>query len=219
MDPGKLLFFDIETHRVLEWNELSSAIKTAFINHYYDSATYENPEDHYKEIAGLHAEFSRVICISFGYEAIDGSFIKQSLYGIDEIKILESARKLFNTFIDNGYKLAGHNIISCDIPYLVKRYIINKLPVPPSINTYGLKPWEIEVLDSIDLWKFGDYKRVSLEMICASMGIPCKTDEIGGDNLYTYNINDIPWSQLVHYCEEDVESNYRFVKQTFSLLP
>lgn len=219
MDPGKLLFFDIESHRVVNWNEQTQLIKDAFLNHYYDSNTYATPEEHYNEVAGLHAEFSHVICISFGYRAANGDWMKMHFYGEDEVDILEKSRKIFDTFTSNGYRIAGHNIISCDIAYLVKRYIINKLPVPASINTYGCKPWEVDMLDTIDLWKFGDFKRVSLQMITACMGINCKSEEVNGGNLYLIDIKDMPWEELAKYCDEDVYSNALFAEQIFKYLP
>lgn len=206
------LFYDIETHRGKNWDQISKPLQQAFINHYYDPSTYNTPEDHYSEIAGLYAEFSQVICIVFGY--VDRStreFRTTAVWGEDEVDILNKTTMIFNQFQNAGYYLAGHNINGCDIPYLVKRYIINKLRVPDFINEYGQKPWEKVHLDSMDLWKFGDYKRVSLETICAALGIPCKTDELGGKNLYQYDLSEMDWDQLVHYCTEDVVSNYKFV--------
>lgn len=213
IDLNKALFYDIETHRVNNWNEISKPLQTAFINHYYDPQTYDTPEDHYSEIAGLHAEFSHVICVVFGYiYPATREFTTFSIKGIDEIKILEDCRKIFERFQEGGYYLAGHNISGCDTPYMVKRYIINKLKVPDFINEYGQKPWEGVHLDTMNFWKMGSYSRVSLETICAALGIPCKTDEIGGSNLYQYDISEMPWDQLVHYCTEDVVSNYKMME-------
>jgi len=208
------LFFDIETHRVDNWDQLSNERKKAFINHYYDSQTYQTPEDHYSEIAGLYAEWSKVICIVFGtVNHVTKEFKTIKLYGKDEIEILESSRKIFDAYEKQDYFLAGHNIIACDVPYLAKRYIINSLKVPSILNVYGTKPWDLNYFDTMNFWRdIGDYKRVSLEVICATLGIPCKTDEIGGGNLYEYDIEDMDWDQLTHYCEEDVISNYKMAE-------
>jgi len=218
MELGKALFFDIESHRVLNWDQQTPAIQKAFKMHYWDPNTYEDPADQYSEIAGLHAEFGRVICISFCYKSTNGEIIKKSLYGKDEVAILEGSRKIFDAFRDNGYYLAGHNIWNCDVPFMVKRYIINDLVVPKMLNTYGKKPWEVDYLDTIDLWKFGDFKRVSLEMICASLGIACKSEDISGGNLWEKDIDDMPWDELVMYCEEDTVSNFLFAEKVYKLL-
>lgn len=206
------VFFDIETHRVLEWDQLDEGIKRAFINHYYDESSYASPEEQYKEIAGLNAEFGRVICISFGYENSTGDFIKSHICSTDEKDLLRKAATAFKAFYDQGYKLAGHNILACDIPFLVKRYIINGMKVPDALNHLDVKPWELEDLDTMNLWKFGMYRAVSLEMLCACLGIPCKSETISGANLYTYPINEVPMDELAIYCDEDVESCYKAAK-------
>lgn len=213
IDIKKACFYDIETHYVIPWEDQPEAIKTAFINHYYDPESYDTPASHFHEVAGLHAEFSHVICVSFGYEDDMGVFKQMALYGSDEVDLLNKVSATFRRFQDNGYFLIGHNIKACDNPYLIKRYIINRLPVPDFINEYGVKPWDSTHLDSMDLWKMGDWKRVSLEVICAALGIQCKSGELGGCNLYTYPIEEMPWDDLVKYCNEDVKSNYLMVKR------
>lgn len=215
----KALFFDIETHRGKNWDQISKALQKAFIGHYYDPQSYETPEDHYSEIAGLYAEFSQCICAVFGYEnPATGQFQTLPIYGPNESEVLTKSAQVINTFSSNGYWLAGHNINACDSSYLVKRYILNKMKVPKSLMDFENKPWERDNLDTMEFWKFGDYKRVSLETICAAMGIDCKTDDIGGDNLYQYDLDEMPWDQLVHYCTEDVVSNYKMMKEILNYI-
>lgn len=217
-DIKDYLFYDIETHRVNEWEELTPALQQAFINHNYDPSSFDTPAEHYKVEAGLHAEFSHVICVCFGYENTDGQFVTMQVVDLDEKVLLQKCAAIFNAFEKQGLALAGHNINSCDSPYLVKRYIINKMKVPNAINHYGKKPWEIEDIDSMNLWKFGMWTNKALETICAAMDIPCKEGEITGGNLYTYNINDVPLDKLALYCLQDVTSNYQMVKQIFEYL-
>lgn len=213
LDLSNALFFDIETHAVVPWEERTPAVKQAFINHYYDPQSYSDPGEHYSEVAGLYPEFSHVICIVFGHiNKVDNKFVTADVHGIDEIKLLTDARKIFDAFEKSGFYLAGHNINNCDCPYLAKRYIINRMKIPHAINNFGLKPWELSNLDTMDLWKFGDYKRVSLECICSTLDVNCKTDDLGGSNLYQYDINKMPWDTLVHYCTEDVVSNFKMTK-------
>jgi len=217
-NPKKYLFFDIETHRVLEWEELTPSIQSAFINHYYDSDAYENPKDHYSEIAGLHAEFSHVICVSFGYEGTSGEFHVNHICGLDEVDLLNKLTSVLDAFQKNGYALAGHNIFACDIPYLMKRYIINGIKVPPMLNHIGAKPWEVEDLDTMTFWKMGTYRATSLEMACACLGIPVKSEEISGANLWQYPIKEVPLDELAVYCDEDVVACYQLYKKAYEQL-
>lgn len=212
-DISKALYWDIESHRVNEWDQISPAMQKAFIGHYYDAQSYDTPADHYAEIAGLYAEFSHVICVVFGFvNPADNQFVTFESHGKNELEILNFCRKVFDAYEKAGYFLVDFNGSTCDRPYMAKRYVINRQSVPSMINEMGLKPWEKNNVDFMDEWKLGDYKRTSLEMVCASLGVECKTDKIGGDNLYQYNIDEMPWDQLVHYCTMDVESMYKAYK-------
>lgn len=217
-DIKNYLFFDIETHRVNEWDQLSPKLQQAFINHNYDPDSYDTPAEHYMEIAGLHAEFSHVICVCFGYEDSDGNYRSVEICDLDEKSLLKKCASVFKAYHDAGYYLAGHNINSCDIPYMMKRYIINGMKVPKMLNHVGMKPWDIGDLDSMQLWKFGMWTAVSLETLCACLNIPCKSEEVSGANLYKYRIDQIPLDELVKYCAEDVLSNYTAVKKIFECI-
>lgn len=215
IDLSKALFYDIETHYVIPWENRSPAFQKAFINHYYDDNSYSSPKEHYEEIAGLYAELGHVICIVFGYicpTEPDG-FKTVTVMGVDEVKVLEDSKKVFDTFESAGYYLVGFNSDTCDGPFTAKRYMLNGMKVPNILNTYGLKPWEYTSLDVMKLWQFGDYKRTSLEVACAAFGINCKTDELGGGNLYTYPIEKMPWELLGHYCREDVVSLWKLTEK------
>lgn len=214
IDINHALVYDIETHRGVEWENLPKAVQTAFINHYYDPQSYDTPKDHYSEIAGLYAEFSQVICVSLGYwSETNQKFIKTSILGPNEDEILIKLSKTLKVFQDNGYFLVGFNNDTCDTPYLIKRYIIKGIKVPSILNTYGVKPWDLESVDVMKLWQMGDYKRTSLEMVSACMGINCKEGDLGGSNLYTWELKDMPWDKLKFYCEEDVESTFLVLKR------
>lgn len=214
-DIKNYLFWDIETHRVNEWDEISSALQKAFINHIYDPDSYETPAKHYEEVAGLHAEFSHVICVCFGYEDADGNFQKMAICDLDEHIVLNKCKAVFDAYQKAGYYLAGHNINACDTPYMTKRYIINGMKVPKMINHVGLKPWELGDLDSMQFWKFGMWGSTALETVCAALSIPCKSEEVSGANLYTYKISELDLEELTKYCMEDVYSNYLMMKRIF----
>lgn len=215
IDLNKALFYDIETHYAIPWEDRPKSFQDAFINHYYDDNSYESPKSHYEEIAGLYAELSHVICIVFGYicpTAPDG-FKTIVVQGADEVKILEDSKKIFDAFAASGYYMVGFNSDTCDGPYMAKRYMINGMKVPGMINTYGVKPWDSWNLDVMKLWQFNDYKRTSLEMACAAFNIPCKEDELGGGNLYRYPLSEMPWDELSHYCTQDVVSLWHLTEK------
>lgn len=213
----KLLFFDIETHRVKNWSDLSPALRKAFEAHVYndnEKNIYANVEQCFNEKAALHAEFSQVICVSLGYEYENG-FRVLSFSGRDEVKILTELSETLDNFKNKWYSLAGHNINGFDKPYLAKRYIINKMQVPKILNSMGLKPWEISDVDTMQVWKFGSWSATSLEVISAALGIQCKSTEISGSNMYKYDIENMNWAELKMYCEEDVKSCYQIYKRIF----
>lgn len=210
----KLLFFDIETHRVKEYEELSQRRKKAFQDHLWNRNDYPTVEDCYNERSALFPEFSQVICVSFGYEGPGEEFKVQSLCGLDEVKILNDLSKIFDAFEKQGYALCGHFITGFDKPYLIKRYIINGITVPKMLaKSIGAKPWEQADEDTVNLWKFGSFSGTSLEVIAASMDIECKSTTISGNNMFTYKIGGIDFSELKEYCEEDVVSDYRVYKR------
>lgn len=213
MNIQDYLFFDIETHRVNEWEQLTPQLQNAFIHKLYDCNSYETPAAHYNEVAGLHAEFSHAICACFGYENSSGQWIEMHVCDYDEPTFLKKCAQIFIAFKRNGYYLAGHNILACDEPYLCKRYIINGMKIPKMINHFGEKPWDAGDLDTMQMWKFGMWNNISLEVACASLGIQVKSDEIGGGNLWTYKLEDIPKDELIHYCTEDVRATYELAKQ------
>jgi predicted PolB exonuclease-like 3'-5' exonuclease len=73
------------------------------------------------------------------------------------------------------------------------------------LNTAGKKPWEIKLLDTMELWKFGDYKSyTSLELLAASFGIPTPKDDIDGSKVWTVYWNDKDLERIKIYCEKDV---------------
>ena len=216
IDTKKLLFFDIETHRVKELKELSPAMALAFEEHVYNKSEGDfggTLTDCYKYKSALIPEFSHVICISMGYELEDGTLKLASISGVDEVKLLTDFSKVTEYFYSNGYHLAGHNINGFDKPYLIKRYIINQIKVPSILKTFDKKPWEQEDIDTLQFYKFGGYTSASLQVISAALDIACKTTEVRGDNLFELDIDKVDFNELVKYCEEDVQSNHDgFVK-------
>ena len=82
--------------------------------------------------------------------------------------------------------------------------IINKIDIPFKLNLFGKKPWEVAHLDTLELWKFGDYKTyTSLKLMTHVLGIPSPKDDIDGGEVRDvfYKENDV--DRIMRYCEKD----------------
>ncbi len=112
--------------------------------------------------AGIYAEFGKIICISTGYfSRADATrqFRIKSFYGDDEKILLNDFAKLLSEHFNRSqHLLCGHNGKEFDFPYISRRMLIHGIKIPFLLDTSGKKPWEVQHLDTMELWKFGDYK-------------------------------------------------------------
>ncbi|MFY8191158.1 MAG: 3'-5' exonuclease [Bacteroidia bacterium] len=159
--------------------------------------------------AGIYAEFGKIVCISCGFFSSSGrtyQFRVKSFYGDDEAKLLSEFNQMLERhFSDPTSSLCAHNGREFDYPYIARRCLLNGLEIPELLNTAGKKPWEIKLLDTMELWKFGDYKSyTSLELLAASFGIPTPKDDIDGSKVWTVYWNDKDLERIKTYCEKDV---------------
>lgn len=204
-----ILFLDIETvPEVHKFNELDETTQSLFA----DKTAYQrkedvSPEEFYKR-AGIWAEFGKIVCISVGYFVIKNDvrqFRTTSFFG-DETKILQDFSNLLqNHFNSPQIVLCGHNIKEFDLPFIGRRMVIHGLEIPSKLNLIGKKPWEIPHLDTMELWKFGDYKHyTSLKLLTHILGIPSPKNDIDGSQVAEvfYVENDI--DRIIIYCEKDV---------------
>ncbi len=207
----KILFLDIETvPQVYQFSEMDEKArllfesKTRFMQN--DQKSYE---DLYNDRGGIYAEFGKIVCISVGYihEMHTGRQIRlKSFYHDDEETLLKQFLNLLESHYNTPYHiLCGHNAKEFDIPYMCRRLLINGLSLPPILNIAGKKPWEINHLDTLELWKFGDYKAfTSLALLCHVFNIPTPKDDISGADVARvyYEENDL--ERIKVYCEKDV---------------
>lgn len=179
----------------------------------------ESPAEFYAR-GGILAEFGKIICISVGIfstKTKDLSLRVKSFYGDEEKEILQSFIALLNTQADTLI-LCAHNGKEFDFPYLCRRILINGLPIPTQLNLHGKKPWEIMHLDTMDLWKFGDFKNyTSLNLLAAVFNIPSPKDDIDGSM-----VNEVYWKEndlerIRTYCEKDVITTARILLRFKSL--
>ena len=212
---NNILFLDIETvPETANFNELDSEMQAL----YEQKTQYQRKDDfsaeEFYDRAGIWAEFGKIVCISVGFFVIKGdvrNFRVTSFFG-DEAKLLKDFNNLLNNHFNGPqHLLCGHNAKEFDIPYICRRLLINGLKLPSVINIAGKKPWEIAHLDTLELWKFGDYKAyTSLSLLCHVFGIPTPKDDISGaDVARVYYENDAEsyksgLERVKAYCEKDV---------------
>lgn len=211
----KILFLDIETVPLnRKFEDLSVDDQTLFEKKArLQQKDNLSPSEYYKN-AGIWAEFGKIICISTVHirkKEKDAELVLKSFYGHEEHQILQE----FNTYLNQNFHssshlLCAHNGKEFDFPYLARRMIINKISIPEVLNLFGKKPWQIRHLDTMDLWKFGDYKHyTSLDLITSVLGIsPLETDLRGKDVRHVYyEKNDL--ERIVRHCERDATSVFR----------
>jgi uncharacterized protein YprB with RNaseH-like and TPR domain len=204
-----ILFLDIETvpqhpsfdHTSKEMQQLWEK-KSKFLIKKDDT---ETPDSIYRQ-AGIYAEFGKVVCISCGYFSADRQLRIKSFCGDDEKKLLiEFSELLAKFFSKNDKLLCAHNGKEFDFPFLARRMVINNVPLPPVLNTSGKKPWEVNHLDTLELWKFGDYKSyTSLLLLATVLGVPTPKDDIDGSMVWDVYWNEKNLPRIITYCQKDV---------------
>lgn len=206
-----LLFLDIETvSGVGSYEELNDRLKPLWNK---KSARFQEQEgktaeELFFEKAGILAEFGKVVVIGLGYFAYhDGKleFRVKSLANDDEQKLLQEFAQIVNSFNQRELRYCAHNGKEFDFPYLCRRMLVNGMDIPTSLNVAGKKPWEVPFVDTMELWKFGDYKSfTSLELLAALFNIPTSKDDIDGSQVnHVYYVDkDLP--RIAKYCKNDV---------------
>jgi len=204
-----ILFLDIETVPEIEnFHELDPVKQELFATKtQYQRKDDYTPEEFY-ERAGIWAEFGKIICISVGYFTLKSDirhFRVTSFFG-DEIKILKDFSNLLNNhFSQPQHLLCGHNAKEFDFPFIARRMLIHGIQIPQKLNLFGKKPWEVPHLDTMELWKFGDYKTfTSLKLLTNVLGIPSPKDDIDGSEVGKVFYIDKDIDRIITYCEKDV---------------
>ena len=204
-----ILFLDIET---VPQNEFFGDLVEETQELYAEKTQYQRKDeitpDEFYERAGIWAEFGKIICISVGYFIIrnaERQFRTKSIIG-DEKELLEEFNNLITTHFSNpAFVFCGHNIKEFDIPYLCRRMLINGIQIPEKLQLFGRKPWEIPHLDTLELWKFGDYKHyTSLKLLTHVLGIPSPKEDIDGSEVRNVYYNEKDINRIKKYCERDV---------------
>lgn len=171
----------------------------------------KNPEETY-ERAGIYAEFGRVICISCGRirNEHDKNLFRmdiRSFSGENENILLQTFSRFLQKIQSNQLRLCAHNGKEFDFPYLSRRMLINGITLPKILDNAGKKPWEIQHFDTLELWKFGDYKHyTSLELLAFCFGIPSPKNNLDGSMVARTWYVDKNLNAIQKYCESDVNT-------------
>jgi len=203
-----ILFLDIETVPETEnFSELDDSKKALWeAKSSYQRKDELSPEEFYDR-AGIWAEFGKIICISVGYfnfTSNNKQFRVTSFFG-DEVKLLKDFKSLLiSHFSQAKHLLCAHNGKEFDFPYIARRMIIHGIELPYKLNLFGKKPWEVPHLDTLELWKFGDYKTfTSLKLLTNVLGIPSPKEDIDGSDVYKVYYIDHDIDRIIKYCERD----------------
>lgn len=208
----KVLFLDIETvPQEYEFDKLDYKTRELFEAKTRFQAEREEKgfEQMYADRAGIFAEFGKIVCISVGFvnEASTSKQIRmKSFYHNDEETLLRQFKKLLEEHYNTDFHiLCGHNAKEFDIPYLCRRILIHGIGLPKILDIAGKKPWEINHLDTMELWKFGDFKAyTSLALLCHIFKIPTPKDDISGADVARVYYEENNLERIKVYCEKDV---------------
>lgn len=207
-----ILFLDIETApQCADYNKLSTEWKQLWdhkASFIIRNKEEETPASVYNR-AGIYAEFGKIICIGCGVITGSGEAKKlviKSFYGDDEKLLLYQFAEMLNKWaVDGSKSLCAHNGKEFDFPYLCRRFIINNIPIPGLLQLSGKKPWEVNHIDTLELWKFGDYKSyTSLNLLAHTLGIPTPKDDIDGSLVWKVYWEEKNIARIVTYCQKDV---------------
>lgn len=207
----KILFLDIETvpgtYAYVDVDEKTKELfqaKTRFLKK--EDNTFEEV---FNERAGIYAEFGKIVCISVGFltSSPTGKQIRvKSYYHDDEHTLLTQFKRLLDDHYNTQFHvLCGHNAKEFDFPYICRRMLINGIKLPRILDISGKKPWEINHIDTMELWKFGDFKAyTSLALLCHVFNIPTPKDDISGADVARVYYEEKDLERIKVYCEKDV---------------
>jgi len=213
-DLKNILVVDIETISCVEqydqleerfkklWDKKSSTFKEADV---------KSSSELFEQKAGIYAEFGKVVTIAVGFYIIDDDNDKiglrvKAFTGHDEASLLSDFKSLLEAKFDQDkLLLCAHNGKEFDFPYLCRRMLANGIQLPPILDTAGKKPWEVNHIDTMELWKFGDRKSyTSLDLLAGIFKVPSSKDQIDGSMVTTVYYKEKDFSRIATYCMQDV---------------
>jgi DNA polymerase elongation subunit (family B) len=209
----EILFLDIETvSHTYDFNLLDERLKSLWMRKasHLRRDPSQTDEQIYLDRAAIFAEFGKVICICVGklYEAENGvvTLRTKAYYGDDEKALLTEFKCMLEKLNASTERLCAHNGKEFDFPYLCRRMLVNGIQLPAILNISGRKPWEVQHYDTMELWKFGDYKHfTSLDLLAAIFNIPSSKNGIDGSKVNQVYYEEKDLVRIKDYCLRDVE--------------
>jgi len=204
-----ILFLDIETvPQQPNYTDLDEVTQALWEHKTRYQRKDQIEADTFYENAGIWSEFGKIICISVGYFNLKGSsrdFRVKSFFG-EEKTLLQAFKNLLDQHYEHPkFLLCAHNGKEFDFPYIARRMLINRMDLPHKLDLFGKKPWEVPHLDTMELWKFGDYKNfTSLKLLAHVLEIPSPKEDMDGSMVRTVFYEDNNLDRIVTYCELDV---------------
>lgn len=216
-----LLFIDIETITLFKTFKEFSETKPALAKLFYDKMAKQNKleddEDKtYSKNSSLYPEFSKILTISYGLIKWNdelGGYEKtiKNLIDTDEKRLLQRFSNVVNKITENypDFKFCGHNIDGFDIPFIIKRMLINDIILPKKLQIHNLKPWESPTVDTMKIWRFGSFEPTSLDILCNAFGIETpKSEEVNNKVISEifYSDAEDKLTTILEYCNKDVDA-------------
>ena len=209
-----LIYIDIETvPQKSSFQQLSETMQSLWaIKHSTLKIENETAEEGYLKRAGVYSEFAKVICISIGFFRFDkdrlrNQFRVKTISGDDEKELLENfLTTIAKSFSEpERFHFCGHNIREFDLPFICRRLLVQGLGLPEILDLSGKRPWEVQDIDTLQLWKFGDFKNyTSLRLLTEILGIPSPKEDIEGKDVCRVYWEEHGLPRIVEYCQRDV---------------
>lgn len=206
-----ILFLDIETisaHK--DYESLNDRMKSQWRRKagYINRSEEISHEELYFQKAAIYAEFGKIITIAVGYFHINHDMIEfrtKALFDHDEVKVLKEFKDIILKMNPENLQICAHNGREFDFPYISRRMLINGIQLPSVLNLSGKKPWEINHLDTMDMWKFGDWKHYSsLELLASIFNIDSSKTGIDGSKVNEVYYGENKLEDIANYCIQDV---------------
>ena len=208
LDLSQILVLDIETvPQYASFDEVPPAMQLLWEKKTHFQRKEGQDAEEFYERAGILAEFGKIVCISLGifsYQNKSYSLRLKSFASHDEKEILQQFISLMNKQVST-LTFCAHNGKEFDFPYICRRLLVNGLEIPSQLDISGKKPWEVNHLDTMEMWKFGDYKHyTSLNLLAAILNIPTPKDDIDGSQVRQVYYEEQNLERIVTYCQKDV---------------
>ncbi|OJV53760.1 MAG: hypothetical protein BGO31_02575 [Bacteroidetes bacterium 43-16] len=198
---GEKYFGQLSAAMQAHWQHKASLLKTG--------AETADPAISYRDKAAIYAEFGKVICIGIGFVDREEQQVRiKTLADREERELLAGFFELIKRLEKENkgdIVFCGHNIKEFDLPYICRRALVCGLKLPKSLALSGLKPWQVPHIDTLELWKFGDYKHyTSLDLMAQVLGIPSSKADMDGSQVSEVYWENDDLERIATYCSRDI---------------